>query len=96
LTLDPTRTALIIEDLQNDSIGEGGAFADSGAPAHAASQNVEGLAAAARAAGVQHDPRRPAARVRHRDARDQRRLDEHVDRAHRRATRPTPASRSSW
>jgi gluconolactonase len=49
-------TALIIQDLQNDVISEGGAFADSGAPAHAASQNVvenvKGLAAAARAAGV--------------------------------------------
>ena len=34
--LDPARSALIIQDLQNDVIGEGGAFADSGAPAHAA------------------------------------------------------------
>ena len=38
--LDPKRTALIIQDLQNDVIIEGGAFADSGAPAHAKSQNV--------------------------------------------------------
>jgi gluconolactonase len=56
VSLDPARTALIIQDLQNDVISEGGAFADSGAPAHAASQNVvenvRGLAAAARAAGV--------------------------------------------
>jgi len=56
LSLDPARTALLIQDLQNDVIAEGGAFADSGAPAHAASQNVvenvKGLAAAARAAGV--------------------------------------------
>ena len=56
MSLDPARTALIIQDLQNDVIGEGGAFADSGAPAHAASQNVvenvKGVAAAARAAGV--------------------------------------------
>jgi gluconolactonase len=56
LGLEPGRTALIIQDLQNDVISEGGAFADSGAPAHAASQNivenVKGLAAAARAAGV--------------------------------------------
>jgi gluconolactonase len=56
VNLDPGRTALIIQDLQNDVIGEGGAFADSGAPAHAASQNVvanvKGLAEAARAAGV--------------------------------------------
>ena len=56
VSLDTARTALIIQDLQNDVIGEGGAFADSGAPAHAASQNVvenvKGVAAAARAAGV--------------------------------------------
>jgi gluconolactonase len=54
--LDPGRTALIIQDLQNDIIMEGGAFADSGAPEHAKSQNVvenvKGVAAAARAAGV--------------------------------------------
>jgi gluconolactonase len=53
---DPARTALIIQDLQNDVISEGGAFADSGAPAHAKSQNVvenvKALAAAAREAGV--------------------------------------------
>ena len=35
LRLDPKRSALIIQDLQNDVIIEGGAFADSGAPAHA-------------------------------------------------------------
>jgi gluconolactonase len=56
LSLDPARTALIIQDLQNDIIMEGGAFADSGAPGHAASQNVvenvKGVAAAARTAGV--------------------------------------------
>ena len=44
----------MIQDLQNDVIIEGGAFADSGAPAHATSQNVvenvKGLAAACRAA----------------------------------------------
>ena len=54
--LDPARSALIIQDLQNDVIAEGGAFADSGAPAHAASQNVvenvKSLAAAARKAGM--------------------------------------------
>ena len=38
--IDPTSTALVIQDLQNDVIIEGGAFADSGAPAHATSQNV--------------------------------------------------------
>jgi gluconolactonase len=56
VNLDPGRTALIIQDLQNDVIAEGGAFADSGAPAHAESQNVvanvKGLAQAARDAGV--------------------------------------------
>ena len=56
LTLDPRRCALIIQDLQNDVIGEGGAFAASGSPAHARSQGVVGnvrrLAAAARARGV--------------------------------------------
>lgn len=56
MNLDPGRTALIIQDLQNDVIGDGGAFADSGAPAHAQSQNVvenvKNLAQAARDAGV--------------------------------------------
>ena len=56
LQLDPARSALIIQDLQNDVIIDGGAFADSGAPAHATAQNVVGnvadLAAACRAAGV--------------------------------------------
>jgi len=55
-TIDPKRAALVIQDLQNDVIIEGGAFADSGAPAHATSQNVvanvAGLAAACRKAGV--------------------------------------------
>jgi gluconolactonase len=49
-------TALIIQDMQNDVIGEKGAFADTGAPAHAASQdvvaNVARLADAARGAGM--------------------------------------------
>jgi gluconolactonase len=56
LRLDANRSALIIQDLQNDVIGEGGAFADSGAPAHAKSQNVvenvKRLAQAARQAGM--------------------------------------------
>ena len=56
LQLDPSRSALVIQDMQNDVIIEGGAFADSGAPAHATSQNVvenvKGLADAARKAGV--------------------------------------------
>jgi gluconolactonase len=55
-SIDPKKSALVIQDLQNDVIIEGGAFADSGAPAHATSQNVvanvQGLAEACRAAGV--------------------------------------------
>ena len=38
--IDPKKTALIILDLQNDVISDGGAFADSGAPEHAKSQNI--------------------------------------------------------
>jgi len=53
--LKPGKTALIIQDLQNDVITEGGAFASSGAPAHAKKQNlianVSKLAAAMRKAG---------------------------------------------
>jgi gluconolactonase len=56
LQLDPGSCALIIQDMQNDVIIEGGAFADSGAPAHAIAQNavanVIDLAAACRSAGV--------------------------------------------
>jgi gluconolactonase len=56
IALDPRRTALIIQDMQNDVIIEGGAFADSGAPEHAKAQNVvenvSRLAAACREAGV--------------------------------------------
>jgi gluconolactonase len=54
--IDPKSAALVIQDLQNDVIIEGGAFADSGAPAHATSQNVvenvKSLAGACRSAGV--------------------------------------------
>lgn len=56
LELDPQRTALIIQDLQNDVIIEGGAFADSGSPGHADEQkvveNVRNLADRCRRAGV--------------------------------------------
>jgi gluconolactonase len=56
LTLDPKTTAMIIQDLQNDVISEGGAFAGDGGYDHAQSQNVvenvARLAAAARAAGI--------------------------------------------
>lgn len=56
LRIDRTTAAIIIQDLQNDVITEGGAFAASGAPKHAASQgivaNVSRLAGEARALGV--------------------------------------------
>jgi gluconolactonase len=56
LRLDPRRSALVIQDMQNDVIIEGGAFADSGAPEHAKAQNVvenvARLAGACRSAGV--------------------------------------------
>jgi len=39
-TLDPGHCALVIQDLQNDVISDGGAFADSGSPQHAKDQNV--------------------------------------------------------
>ena len=55
LKLDPKRTALLIQDLQNDVMIEKGAFADSGAPQHAKEQNVvanvKRLATAFRKAG---------------------------------------------
>jgi gluconolactonase len=54
--LDPRRCVLVIQDMQNDAVGEGGAFAASGAPAHAKAQNVveniRRVAQAARASGV--------------------------------------------
>ena len=56
LQLDPSRCALIIQDMQNDVVMDGGAFADSGAPDHARQQNVvdniRRLADACRAKGV--------------------------------------------
>jgi gluconolactonase len=56
LRLDPARCALIIQDLQNDVIMDGGAFAASGSPGHAQQQNVvenvRRLADACRAHGV--------------------------------------------
>ncbi|MEM7213124.1 MAG: isochorismatase family protein, partial [Pseudomonadota bacterium] len=54
--IDPGKTAMIIQDMQNDVIIPGGAFADSGSPQHAVEQNVVAnsarLAAACRQAGV--------------------------------------------
>jgi len=56
VTLDPGRTAMLIQDMQNDVIIDGGAFAESGSPQHAKDQNVVAnvadLAAACRAKGV--------------------------------------------
>jgi gluconolactonase len=56
LSLDASRCALIIQDLQNDVIIEGGAFADSGSPEHAKEQNVvenvKALAETCRSKGV--------------------------------------------
>jgi len=40
LALNPSRCALIIQDMQNDVVSEGGAFAASGSPQHAREQNV--------------------------------------------------------
>ena len=40
LTLDAARCALIIQDLQNDVMMDGGAWAETGAPEHAKEQNV--------------------------------------------------------
>lgn len=54
--IDSSKTALLIQDMQNDVIIEGGAFADSGSPIHAREQNVVAnsmrLADACRRAGV--------------------------------------------
>jgi len=56
LTIDRNRAALLIQDMQNDVMMEGGAWADSGAPEHAKEQNaVENcrrLADACRKAGI--------------------------------------------
>jgi gluconolactonase len=54
--VDPRRAVLVIQDMQNDVIIDGGAWADTGAPEHAKEQNVvenvKRLAAACRAAGI--------------------------------------------
>ena len=56
LTLDAARCALIIQDLQNDVISDGGAFAESGSPEHAKEQNVvenvKALAETCRSKGI--------------------------------------------
>ena len=40
LTLDPARCVMIIQDMQNDVMMDGGAWAETGAPEHAKEQNV--------------------------------------------------------
>ena len=54
--VDPRATALLVVDLQNDTVGEQGAFADSGAPEfasrHGVVANVVRLVEAARGAGI--------------------------------------------
>ncbi|MFK4564827.1 gluconolactonase [Bradyrhizobium ottawaense] len=61
MRLDPQRCAMIIQDLQNDVIVDGGAFAESGAPGHAKQQhvveNVRRLAETARGPRRRHHPR---------------------------------------
>ena len=56
LSLDAKRCVLLIQDMQNDVMAEGGAWAETGAPEHAKEQNVveniKALAAACRSKGV--------------------------------------------
>ena len=55
LTIDPTKTAVIVVDMQNDFAAEGGMFAEAGIPLSAARAAIEPTArvlTAARAAGM--------------------------------------------
>jgi gluconolactonase len=56
LTLDPARCVLIVQDLQNDVMIDGGAFAETGSPEHAKEQNVvenvKALAETCRSKGI--------------------------------------------
>ena len=56
ITIDRNRAAMIIQDMQNDVMVEGGAWSDTGAPEHAKEQNAvencKRLAAACRKAGI--------------------------------------------
>jgi gluconolactonase len=56
LTLDAARCALIIQDMQNDVMMDGGAWAETGAPEHAKEQNVveniKALAETCRSKGI--------------------------------------------
>lgn len=54
--LDPRRSALVIQDMQNDVVMDGGAFAESGSPVHCKEQNcienIRRLADACRQANI--------------------------------------------
>jgi gluconolactonase len=56
LSLDPARCVLIIQDMQNDVMMDGGAWAETGAPEHAKEQNVveniKALAETCRSKGI--------------------------------------------
>ncbi len=56
LSLDAARCVLIVQDLQNDVMIDGGAFAETGAPEHAKEQNVvenvKALAETCRSKGI--------------------------------------------
>lgn len=56
LVLDAARCVLLIQDMQNDVVADGGAFADSGAPAHCREQgtveNIRRLAERCRDLGI--------------------------------------------
>jgi gluconolactonase len=56
LTLDADRCVLIVQDLQNDVMIDGGAFAETGSPEHAKEQNVvenvKALAETCRSKGI--------------------------------------------
>jgi gluconolactonase len=56
LTLDAARSALIIQDMQNDVMMDGGVWAETGAPEHAKEQNVveniKALAETCRSKGI--------------------------------------------
>jgi gluconolactonase len=56
LTLDASRCVMLIQDMQNDVMMDGGAWAETGAPEHAKEQNVveniKALAASCRSKGV--------------------------------------------
>ncbi len=56
LNLEPSRCALVIQDMQNDVVMDGGAFAESGSPAHCREQNnianIKRLAEVCRTKGI--------------------------------------------